>query len=435
MTDFLTRLNVRKSLKYSTLDGAAAAAMTGLTQNYITPFALAFQATTMQIGLLSSFPSFAMAFSQLATPWLVDKAGNRKRLILPAVMVQALMWLPIFLIPYLLPNTGVWWLIGLFTVGSVASAVVNPAWQSMMADLVPIKIRGRYFSFRGRIYNFTILIATLGAGLLLQAFTGNVFIGFAAIFGAALLFRVLSFFFLTRMYDPPVEKEEKKGPGLFATILHMGKTNAGKFTIFMMLFYFSIMFAGPFFSVYMLRDLGFDYLTYTLMNCASTISTLVFLPFWGRRADRAGNLRIIKITASLMPFVPLVWLVSSNPIYLIFANAFNGFIWSGFDLSSINFLYDVSDPKARTRQIAIFNCITSVALSLGALAGGYVAPHLPSLLGYELRTLFTISGVMRGAAAFFVLRGIMEIRHVPKISILNLMLGRRSTGPKKEKQQ
>ncbi len=426
MHNYTIRQKIKSSLKYSTLDGTVAAMMTGLTQNYITPFALAFQATTLQIGILSSFPGFASAFSQLATPYLVDKAGGRKRLILPAVLLQALMWLPIFLLPYFFPDMGVWWIIGLVTLSSVAGAVVNPAWQSMMADLVHIKIRGRFFSFRGRIYNLTILISTLAAGLLLQAFTGNVFIGFAIIFGGALLFRLFSVYFLSRMYDPPLESKDSNGPGILHMIRSVGKTNVGKYTVFMSLFYFAIMFSGPFFNVYMLRDLGLDYLTYTLINCASTLTTLVFLPFWGKRADSAGNLRIIRITGGMMPLVPLLWLVSTNPVYLIFANAFSGFIWSGFDLTSINFLYDTSDPKARTKQIAVFNCITSIALSLGALAGGYLAPILPEMFGYQLRTLFTISGILRGLTVLLVLRFIIEVRKVPKMSTLNLMLGRKN---------
>jgi MFS family permease len=127
----------------------------------------------------------------------------------------------------------------------------------------------------------------------------------------------------------------------------------------------------------------------------------------------------------MMPLVPLLWLISTNPVYLIFANAFSGFIWSGFDLTSINFLYDTSDPKARTKQIAVFNCITSIALSLGALAGGYLAPILPEMFGYQLRTLFTISGILRGLTVLLVLRFIIEVRKVPKMSTLNLMLGRK----------
>ena len=424
MTTHQTRLKIRNSLRLSIFDGAAGFAMAGLTQNYITPFALALKATTVQIGLLNSFPSFATAFSQLAAPALVNRAGSRKRVILPVVLVHALMWLPVFLLPYLLPDSGVWWLIGLFTISGVFGALANAPWGSMMADLVHEGIRGRFFSFRGRINTFTFLALSLIGGLLLQSFTHNVFIGFAIIFGGATVFRLLSFNFLSRMYEPALAREKPDTANLRYMIKHLGGSNFGRFTFFIALIYFAIMVAGAFFSVYMLRDLKLSYLTFTLVNSSGTVSTLIFLRFWGRRADRAGNLKILRITGCLLPAVPLLWLVSTNPAYLICANAFSGFVWAGFDLSCGNFLFDASAPETRTKQIAIFNCIVNVSLSLGSLAGGYIAPHLPAMLGYQLRTLFTLSGVLRAVVVVLVLRTIVEVRHVPKISTLRLLTGR-----------
>ena len=424
MSNYQTRQKVRKSLRLNIFDGAASFAMAGLTQNYITPFALALKATTMQIGLLSCFPNLTTAFLQLAAPTLVDKAGTRKRVILPAVLVQAILWLPVFLLPYLFPDSGVWWLIGLFTISSVVGSLANPAWGSMMADLVHEDVRGRYFSFRGRVNTFTSLIFSVIGGLLLQLFTHNIFIGFAFIFIGAMVFRILSFYFLSRMYEPPFARENSNTESLLHMIKNLGGSNFGKYTIFVAFVYFAIMLSGAFFSVYMLRDLKLSYLTFTIVNSSSTVATIVFLRFWGRRADRAGNLKILKITGYFLPVIPLLWLISTNPAYLVCANIFSGFIWAGFDLSCSNFLYDASNPETRTKQIAMFNCIVNLTLSLGALAGGYIAPHLPALLGYQLRTLFTLSGVLRAVAIFLVLGTIAEVRHVPKISTFHLLWGR-----------
>ncbi len=72
------REQVKKSLRFSVLDGSAFSVMQGFTENYITPFALALKATTYQISLLASIPSLAMSFMQLATPKLTEKAGSRK---------------------------------------------------------------------------------------------------------------------------------------------------------------------------------------------------------------------------------------------------------------------------------------------------------------------------------------------------------------------
>ena len=76
MKFFNSKQRVRTSLKLSVLDGITFSAMAGLTQNYITPFALALKATTQQIGLLASVPNLTMALSALAAHDLSERAGK-----------------------------------------------------------------------------------------------------------------------------------------------------------------------------------------------------------------------------------------------------------------------------------------------------------------------------------------------------------------------
>jgi MFS family permease len=400
--------------------------MAGLTQNYITPFALALKATSVQIGLLSSIPNLATAFSQLAAPGLVEKTGSRKSMILPAVLAHAVLWLLVFSLPFFFRGISVWLLIGLITGSTVADALVNPAWGSMMADLVHEDIRGRYFSFRRRIMTFTTLVFSLIAGSLLQILTNNVFSGFAIIFAGAMVCRSSSLYFLSRMYEPPMTRRRSDDGGLLRMVANLPRSNIGRFSIFIGLINCAVMISGPFFSVYMLRDLKLDYLTYTLISVSSTIATVIALPYWGRRADRAGNLRIIKLTAWMLPAVPLLWLASVNPWYLMAANMFSGIAWSGFDLASSNFVYDASDQANRTRQLAVFNCVATVAASIGAAASGYIAPRLPELLGYQLRTLFVVSGALRAVVVLLALRHVTEVRHVSGVGTFRLLMGRRN---------
>jgi MFS family permease len=430
--NYQTRQKVKNSLRLSVLDGSSYAAMLGLTQNFTTPFALVLHATTMQIGFLTSIPGFATAFTQLAAPGLAERAGSRKRMILTAAFIHALMWVPVFLIPYLFRSAGVWWLIGLVTICFVTDSMSFPPWGSMMADLVPEELRGRYFGFRGRIAVFITLVFSLLAGGILQVFTGNVFIGFAILFGGATVFRLLSFFFVSRMYEPPITRERDNAPSVIQIVKTLGTSNLGRYMVFVGLIYFGMMISGPFFSVFMLRELHFNYLTYTIVISATVVANFFFLPFWGRRADRAGNMKVVQITSWLMPIVPLLWLISANPVFLVFANIVSGFTWSGFNLSTVNFVYDASEPGNRTKQLAVFNSIAWLAICLGALVGGYLIPHLPHMLGYQIRTLFTISGVLRAIAVLLLLYTLHEVRNVPRLSALNVLLGRYGAAEKEK---
>jgi MFS family permease len=417
---------VRKSLKFSVLDGAAYAAMLGLVQNYITPLALELKATTSQIGLLASIPQLIVGFSQLAAPNLSERAGSRKGLILPMVFMHAVMYIPIILIPFIISGNQVWWLIAFVTVSTAFGAIANPAWGSLMADLVPIRLRGRYFSLRGRIAGAITLVFSFAAGGLLQILTNTPFIGYAILFGGACAFRLLSLYFLSRMYEPEPTENGENDRSLFHIVSHVGASNLGRFTVYVALISFAANLASPFFSVYMLRDLGFSYLTYTIIIASASVSSLVFLTFWGRRADIAGNMKVIRVTSVLLPVIPLLWLASYNVYYLFFAEVVSGFAWSGFNLAAVNYVYDASEAQNRTKHIAVFNAITCLATFLGATIGGFIAPHLPELLGYQLRTLFTISGACRALVIILMLRMLVEVRHVPDIPISQLLLGRTS---------
>ena len=422
--NYETRNKVRKSLRLSVLDGASYSAMLGLTQNYVTPFALALKASTLQVGLISSIPNLFAALAQLAGPGLVVRTGSRKGLILPDALIHALSWLPLFLLPFFFRSSGVWWLLGFYTIGMAADIMSWAPWGSMISDLVHEDIRGRYLGFRGRIGGITALVFSIAAGAILQVYTGHVFAGFAILFVGATAARLLSFYFLSRMYEPPFTPESADAPGVVQLIKDLSVSNLGKHTMYISLVLFGMMISGPFFSVFMLRDLHFSYVTFTIVNAAAAIASFLSLPFWGRRADRAGNLKIVKITSWLMPLIPFLWTLNTNPVFLVFTNAVSGFVWAGFNLASMNFVYDASASAGRAKRIAVYNAFTFIAMCLGALLGGYIIPYLPNLLGYQMRTLFVISGVARLIVIIFLLRTIVEVRRVSDIGTLQLMLGR-----------
>ncbi len=413
---------VRKSLKYSILDGSAWAAMMGLTQNYMTPFALNMNATNGQIGLLSSIPALLTSIGQLLSPNMLEKAGTRKGVILPMVFLNGLMFIPIMLVPLLFHANQVWWLLVFMTISTVAGAVGNPAWGSMMADLVPDRLRGRYFGDRGMINVFVTLVFSFVASVILTHYQGiNIFTGFVIIFSAALGFRMLSFFFLSRQYEPERIISHDNSPSMGTLIKQVGSSSLGKFILYIVLIDFCVAVSGPYFSVYMLRDLKFGYIAYTMVCAASPLANVIFLRYWGKRADSAGNLKIIKITSILMPFVPILWLVNTSVIYLILANMFSGFVWAGYSLCSVNYVYDASEPSIRHKKIAVFNSMDGFAMCIGFLLGLLIVDHMPALFGYQLRSIFALSGILRGLVVIVLLRQLTEVRHVSKIGTWDLM--------------
>ena len=94
----------KKSTKYSLYDGAAFAVMDGMTASFITPFAIALNASVSLIAALTYVPQLVGAFAQLFAAKLVEIIQNRRRILVIGSFLHALLWIPLLLIPYTSPS-------------------------------------------------------------------------------------------------------------------------------------------------------------------------------------------------------------------------------------------------------------------------------------------------------------------------------------------
>jgi len=415
----------KRSLKYSIWDGSFASAMSGFGESFFSAFAVFLRASNTQISLLGSLPQMVGSWAQLFSERLVGAFKSRKRFICMFAFLQALMYIPIalvfflgeFKVDYLLLFSCMYYLFGM---------ILGSAWTSWMGDLVSAEERGRYFGKRNTIAGFVSFFSVLIAGYVLQRFTENNFQywGFALIFSAALVFRIVSFVFLSMKYEPGIRKlSEEKKEGFFGFLRNAGSRNYGVFIFYLCIMRFSIFIAGPFFAAYMLYDLQLTYLQYTILIAFASITRYSTVRVWGKAIDKYGTRKILTLSGYLMPAVSLWWIFSSNYYWLLFAEAYSGFVWAGFELASFNFLLDTIIPEKRTRYIAYYNVLNGTALFLGALAGGLLIKYGDILWsGYLM--VFLVSGVLRYATSFYFLPKMKEVREVEEdISYAGLLMG------------
>ncbi len=421
----------QKSLKYSIIDGAAYSTMAGFGESFLTPFAIFLNAGNLIIGLLSSLPLLIAAFAQLISANLLDKVGQRKALIITPSFIQMLTWIPIFVLPLLWFNIGPILLIIMVAVYMACVHFTIPSWNSWMGDLVAPDERGDYFGKRNRIASIFSVISAIAAGLILDSWKPvNEWIGYAIIFGAAFIARGVSVYYLKKMVEPPYKFSERDCFSLWDFLRRSPKSNFARFVFFIGWMHLAALFAGPYFAVYLLRDLQFSYTQFMMTLVTSVLSQALVMSYWGRIGDRFGNKKVLVITSWLMPLVPSIWLLSPNFYWILVFQVFNGMVWGGFILAFSNYIFDAVSPPKRARCVAYFSLITHTGIFLGATAGGLVSPHLSNtlnLFGYQiqlvssLHILFLISGLLRGLVSAIFLPLIKEVRTVEPIQTWRLV--------------
>src|SRR3989344_5920086 len=402
---------VKKSLRYSLYDGASFAVMDGVTASFITPFAVALNASVSMIAALTYGPQLFGAFIQLFAAKLVEILKDRRKILVVSSFVHAVMWIPLLLIPYATPNQK-YLLVVYIALQTMLVQLMQPVGNSLIGDIVPKYERGRFFGLRNKVVGAMSFASALIAGLMLNYLSPkHPFLGFTILFLVAFVGRALSGVFKAMMINPEPDLAHESKFSIFDFVKRMEKTNYGHFVIYVAMFKFATSIASPFFAVYMLKDLGFTYLQFTAMIAAELAASFIAMGIWGRAIDSRGTKFVLYIGGMLAALVPLMWLFSHNFYYLILVEMFSGISWAAFNLSSSNFMFDAVQPENRVRCIAYYKFFESIAIFAGALFGGFLISVLPVWIFISsISFAFLISGILRLIASLILLPTLKEAR-------------------------
>jgi len=421
---------IKKSLKYSIIDGAFSSSMIGFGESFFVAFALFLKANNVQVGLISSLPQALGSLLQLLSNRLIKLFQSRKNLVSIAALFQGLMYVPIALV-FFSGQLKIYHLIFFLCLYWMFGMILSPAWNSWMGDLTDEKERGSYFGRRNKITGFASFASFMVAGYILKMFAGgelSQYVGFAGIFLLALVSRLISFTFLRKKYEPVFEITKEAEFSFNDFIKQARFSNFGLLVIYLCIMNFSVYLAAPFFTPYMLNDLKFDYLTFTIVIGTAIIIKPFTMPAWGKASDRFGTKKILSLTGFLMPLVPLLWLFSPNVFYLIIIQIYSGFIWGGFEISSLSFIFDTTTSQKRATCVAYYNVINGFAMLLGAIIGGLLVRYNDVFWSHYL-LVFLISFILRMTTSFIFIPKIKEVRPVEFIPYPKLFLKIISTMP------
>jgi MFS family permease len=363
-------------------------------------------------GVLAALPFFG-ALAQLPTSLVIERWGNRRSVFLVTCVVHRMLWLAVAAVPWVLPDahvaSAVLLVIG---VSAVFGHMATPAWVSWMADLVPTRLRGRYFSRRIQLGQLVGLCATVIVGLLLDR---------AEVAGLEVLLRTVSILFAAAsvcgtidiliFLKVPDEKREAKPALQFWALIRgpLGDRSFRRYLAFTATLTFGIGFIPPFVWLYLLDEVKLtNFQASMMLQVVPLMVTMGMLPLWGRLTDRLGRKPVLVIAGLMIVHGAAVWIFVTREHWWLgyMASLIATAAWPGMELANFNFLLGMSGSEGGRRQgsayVALNSLVAALAGMVSGLAAGVLAEALKnwrgSIAGWPLTyhgVLFLLSAALR----------------------------------------
>ena len=244
---------------------------------------------------------------------------------------------------------------------------------------------------------------------------------FAALFGAAMLCRILSTLCLALQSEPSPIPPSMRFLSLSEQWNRFSRGSSGRLLIFAVGMQVGVFIAGPFFVPYMLKELHFQYHHYAILIGASFVSKFVSLRWWGRLAHRTGAHRLLWIGS--LGLVPLAggWVVSSNYVWLLALQLVAGAAWGAYELALVLLFFETIHETERTSLLTLYNVANSIALAIGSLIGAVILNGL-GISATSYLWVFAASTFFRGLTLFL-------LRRIPTAPAQSLDLTPRPVSP------
>lgn len=405
---------IKHNLTWFFFDGLFASASDNIIVTYVTLYILALGATSAQVGLMSSFSSLVSALLLLPGAILVERFGRRKEFTMAfGGGVARLAILALALLPFFVRGTAIVWVaIALSVTRDSFGNLSFPAWVSVTADVVPMHGRGRFFASRNFIMGITGMLAILLVGELITRTSAP--IGYQIALGLAVFLGMASTFSFGHMRDPKGSFAPAQSAGSLSprTILREMRSHSYFLALALVMAFwnFSLNIAGPFFNVYMVKNLNFTASMVGIVTIASSVAGLLIQRRIGRLSDHWGPRKVQLISMLIIPILPFSWIFVSEFWHVIVLNSFSGALWGAFNLVSFNFLLSITPDAQRARFSAFYQILIMLALAGGAAVGAWVVTQW----GYH--AIFICSSIGRMAAAILFIRFVPAMAEKSKLT-------------------
>ncbi|MGB6838035.1 MAG: MFS transporter [Dehalococcoidia bacterium] len=395
----------RRGMRMFWWDGLFAWFSETIVLQYLALYALAFGASNSQIGLLAALAALSAAAAFFPGARLAETWGRKKLIVvLTGGGAGRLMLLVLAILPFFSKGGDmIYAIIALAAVRGFVSSLGTPAWTALSAEIVPVGMRGRFFSWRNIGVGVGGLVSAPLAGFIIRQF--GFAEGWQLAWAIAFLAGIISTSFYARIPEPePAERAEEgvtNGAPPFATLLADRTLLA--FCGTALVWNLSLYVAAPFFNVHLVKNLGASVAWVGGLAAVMSLFGLLGQAIFGKMVDVRGARLVMVLTGLAIPALPLGWFFVQAPWQVIFINALGGVAWAGYNLGAFNLLLNIAPADQRPRYAAAYQTTVFFSAFLGPLMGGFLAE------AYGIKLLFLLSAAGRMSATILFLRLVREV--------------------------
>ena len=227
-------------------------------------------ATPLHFAILAAIGQVSQIFQPLGV-FVTKRRTKRKGVVLTLQFIGCGIVLFFGIIPFVFSAGNAIYALILFSLVSVSIlSIANNAWIGWITDVVPLKVRGRFFSTLSRYVMLTAVVAGFGFSLFIDRFspaggqdiharvsaffrTENLSLGFAVIFFAAVVAAFSGLVVLSRLPEKEKKNEEESAAGMF--FLPMKDGNFRRFLLYNCWWMLAVGIGAPFWQPFMLQKL------------------------------------------------------------------------------------------------------------------------------------------------------------------------------------
>jgi len=364
----------------------------GIGSAVFTGYALWLGATEAEIAYFVSIASVT-SLAQIVSSPLIGRIRNPKRFVFIAGLFEMLFRLSIVIVPPLLFGESRILVLGLLLgVGLAFGHINSPIYSGWLANIIPEDIRARYIGRKTNANLIAGIVTGFAAGYYLDLFPAeDAYDGFWSLFVVATGIGILGYIRLMPVpYLGDQASERRRGHPLQA----FRNPRFTALAVFFLTWTFSHGIAGPFYSVFMLKQLNISYTTVAVFNNVFMISMIVGYKVFGPLVDRYGSKAILNILIPPTLITPILWTFNRPDAYGLIpvAMGLNGMLHAGILTSVSSLLYaSIPDDANKTSFFAAWSTAINLAYACSPLVGSYFVtlyePYQFQVFGYPVGNL------------------------------------------------